>query len=467
VTEEASDLLARLVRVDTTNPPGREAAAVELLAEHLRHEGIAVEVVRTAPGRANLLARIESPSSSARPLLLLSHLDTFAAEPAGWPAETPPFGGVVKDGALWGRGTLGGKGLAVAQALALVRLKRAGISPSRPVILAVTADGVGSGEVGLGRLIQLRPELMRAELVLGPGGFSARDLVDARETFAVAIAEKGFAEIDVVGTGDGGSPASPAARTASWRLARALERIAARRQRSRLTPAVIEFLDAISSEVHLADRLAWSSSPLARPIALHALGKHPLTRALIQDTVAVTRLAAGGPRAPVPDRARARLRCQLLPGTAPGELLAELRAAVDDPQVFLTIASAEEATTSTASKAVLAAIEAGIFAHDPRAIVAPVLSPQTTDGRLLRRHGLPVYGWSPYVVSIELLATAEGHGERLPMAALARGIDRMSEVVVRLAAPTPPGIAGSIAPPSGGASGDAAPLRSAPADSAP
>lgn len=429
---EARDLLVRLLRLDTTNPPGREAVAAELVADYLKRNGVEAEVLRAGSGRANLYARLPSAAPASPPLLLLSHLDVVAAEVEAWPSETPPFGGVIEGGAIWGRGAIDAKGLVVVHAVTLALLARQRIPLGRTVLLAATADGERLGEEGIGALIVERPEVLTAGLALTEGGFSVRDLIEgAPPIHAIAIADKGFAELELTATGPKRSGAVPGETEASIRLARALEAIGTLQERPRLTEPVRAFVETVGDALSAPSSWVWSTSPLTRSLTFDALRAEPLTHALIDDRVVVTRLAGGGPGDVVPDRARASLRCHLLPGTTPGGIKARLDRAIDDPKVFVTIHSGEQATTSTVDPGLFAQLEA-VLAQDG-AIVAPVLSPAATDARWLRRHGVQAYGFSPFLLKRAELETVHGRNERLPLEALDRGLERTFSLLVQLA----------------------------------
>src|SRR5439155_24338211 len=129
---EVVDLLQRLIRVDTTNPPGNETAAAELLRAYLEANGVACELYAKVPERANLVARI--PGAGGPSLALLSHTDVVIADPAEW--ERDPFGGEVVDGEVWGRGALDMKGQVAAAAVAVASLARDGFRPSGDLIFA-------------------------------------------------------------------------------------------------------------------------------------------------------------------------------------------------------------------------------------------------------------------------------------------------------------------------------------------
>src|SRR6185503_18891310 len=80
--DEVTDLLQRLIRVDTTNPPGNETAAAELLRDYLAENGVESQLIAKIPERANLIARI--PGAGGPSLLLLCHTDVVYADPADW-----------------------------------------------------------------------------------------------------------------------------------------------------------------------------------------------------------------------------------------------------------------------------------------------------------------------------------------------------------------------------------------------
>ena len=100
---EVTDLLSRLIQLDTTNPPGNETAAAELLREYLEASGVECELYARVPERASLVARIRGTGDGPS-LLLLSHTDVVLADPREW--SVPPFSGEVRDGEVWGRGAL-------------------------------------------------------------------------------------------------------------------------------------------------------------------------------------------------------------------------------------------------------------------------------------------------------------------------------------------------------------------------
>src|SRR3954469_14358961 len=134
---DVTELLQRLIRVDTTNPPGKETAAAELLREYLEANGVVCDLYARVPERANLVARIPGRGSGPS-LLLLSHTDVVLAEPGDW--QVPPFSGELRDGHVWGRGALDMKGQVAASAVAIASLARERFKPAGDLIFVAAAD---------------------------------------------------------------------------------------------------------------------------------------------------------------------------------------------------------------------------------------------------------------------------------------------------------------------------------------
>jgi len=155
--DEVTDLLQRLIRVDTTNPPGNETAAAELLRDYLEPNGIECELIAKVPERANLVARI--PGGDGPSLLFLGHTDVVLADPAEW--SVPPFSGELRDGMVWGRGALDMKSQVAASAVAVASLAREGHRLSGDVVLLLTADEEVNDDYGLSWLVEEHPELVR------------------------------------------------------------------------------------------------------------------------------------------------------------------------------------------------------------------------------------------------------------------------------------------------------------------
>jgi len=167
IEEEVTNLLSDLIKINTTNPPGNETEAARYLGETLNKEGFNCEFFESASGRGNVITRIKGTGEKPN-LLLLSHLDVVAANPKEW--SVAPFGGVVKDGFVWGRGAIDMKSMTVMEVMVMKLLKRYNVQPKGDIILAATADEEKGGEAGAGWLVRNHPEKVQAKYVINEGG---------------------------------------------------------------------------------------------------------------------------------------------------------------------------------------------------------------------------------------------------------------------------------------------------------
>src|SRR5689334_22350154 len=242
--EEVTDLLRRLVRVDTTNPPGNETAAAELLRDYLEPNGVACELIAKVPERANLVARI--PGGDGPNLLLLSHTDVVLADPAEW--SVPPFSGELRDGEVWGRGALDMKGQVAASAVAIASLARDGFRPSGDLIFAATADEEVGDDFGLSWLCREHPDAVRCDYAVNEGAGDRIELGD-KIVYLCATAEKMSSPFVLRGRGRAGHASMPGiADNALVKAAPLIERLAAFRPEPQLQQEVEAFLAAVLGE---------------------------------------------------------------------------------------------------------------------------------------------------------------------------------------------------------------------------
>src|SRR5258708_1287765 len=134
-------LLVELIRVNTSNPPGNEGSVATLLASRFKALGFETEIIPTPePGKAHLIARLRG-NGSKRPILLAAHADVVGVEREKWSVD--PFAGIVKDGAVMGRGAIDFKGGIAVFARAAMMLAERKVPLDRDVIVLVEADEEG------------------------------------------------------------------------------------------------------------------------------------------------------------------------------------------------------------------------------------------------------------------------------------------------------------------------------------
>jgi acetylornithine deacetylase/succinyl-diaminopimelate desuccinylase-like protein len=292
-------MLRDLVRIDTTNPPGNEIAAALYLRDRLAPSGVACEVVESAPGRGNLIARLRGAGQD-KPLALLGHLDVVPADPADW--TYPPFAAEIHDGYLWGRGSTDMKHMIALSAAILLSLAESAKPLRRDVLLLATADEERGGRMGVGWLAKNRPEAFDVDCVLNEGGGNPVQ-VGGKLFFTCQSAEKGLCRTAWTARAAGGHASRPRRDIATAKLARAVARSMMATWVGAPSPPCAK--RSRSSPVHAHRRprrkprrcstRARSRTPCASPGSTSKGLDH--YRALFYDTVAVTGLRAGDPQA--------------------------------------------------------------------------------------------------------------------------------------------------------------------------
>jgi acetylornithine deacetylase/succinyl-diaminopimelate desuccinylase-like protein len=435
---DAAELLAGAIRIDTSNPPGAETAAARYFARYLKGRGLRAEVVESAPGRGSVIARLPAtaPDGSGA-ILLLSHLDVVPADPAEW--QAPPFGGEIRDGAVWGRGALDDKGHAVVFAAALAHLAASERPRRRDLAFCASADEEMAGAAGVGWLVERRWDALGPPaLVWSEGGASAPlDALGGIVANGIATTEKRALWLTLVAEGEGGHGSQPVANAANDRLVRALARISAWETPLRLTPTVTEQLDRLAVRLAFPWNLALAALELPGGLALGGrfLTEDRLTNAMVRDTVALTGLRSGVKHNVIPGRAEATLDVRILPDTDAAAFLRELEAVIGDPLVRVVLPEGGVPPPSQASPwqgELFEAIAAEMERELPGSVTLPNQTTGGTDAEVFRRRGVPAYGYLPALLSAELNRSIHGADERFPLPELERALRVTTRVLERL-----------------------------------
>ena len=434
--DEAASLLSQYIRINTTNPPGNEIVAARWLMAVLQREGIEARIFEPTPGKANLYARLAG-DGSARPLILLNHMDVVLASPEYWTVD--PFGGVIKDGYVWGRGALDMKGEAVAQLMTLLILKRARVPLKRDIIFLATADEEISAGVGAAWLVERQPDLVRgAEFLLNEGGMTRSDGRGGVQFFGVGTTEKSPFWLDVTARGTAGHGSRPTPENPVHRLVRALNRIAEWRTPLVVTPVVERsFRDfaTIERDTTIRRWLTDIRTALRDSLAVRTLTSDLTYNALLRNTISITGLKGSDKTNVIPPIATATLDVRLLPGQEPAAFLAELVRVVGDSAVTITPQGPNwPATESSTETEMFRAITAVAQTRQPGALVTTLMLPGFTDSHYFRRLGIASYGLSPFPLSERESRGVHGNDERVSLDALRLGVRFYYDVVSRVSA---------------------------------
>jgi acetylornithine deacetylase/succinyl-diaminopimelate desuccinylase-like protein len=402
VEDEVVALAQQLIRIDTSNPPGNETPAAELLCSYLRDAGAECELAGPDPDRLNLIARIQGGGGPS--LLLLGHTDVVPAPPDGW--SVGPFDGAMRDGHVVGRGAADMKGELASRAVALATLARSGERPAGDVVLIAEADEErNTAGVGMSWLVRERADL-RCDFALNEGGGLLLELADGRRVVTVAVGEQKVSSLRIRLRGRGGHASVPAgADNPVGHAATAVERLIAHQAPTRLDPSLAAALEALGAPSSSDDAVAW------------ARDQHPyladMVPAMTRLSVTPTGLQTFEPSNVIPPLADVICDCRALPGQGIEEIRDHVGEALGDGLDYELelLEPLEGGTESRIDTPLYRACEEFVAQRFPGAKLLPLVTPGFSDSHWVRRaHGTVAYGFAP-VFTTDLDAYLDGaHG---------------------------------------------------------
>ncbi|MBI4411118.1 MAG: M20/M25/M40 family metallo-hydrolase [Deltaproteobacteria bacterium] len=437
IKQEAITHLQNLIRINTTNPPGNEIAAVRYLSEVLKKEAIPHQIFEPAPGRASLVARLKG-NGSKRPLLLTSHLDVVPAEEKEW--ERPPFSGDLADGFVWGRGALDMKQMTAMELMVFLAAKREGLSLKRDLILAAVADEEAGCKWGSRWLVANKPELIDAEYALNEvGGFSLP--IDDHVFYPIGVAEKGFCWFKVTARGEPGHGSLPHDQQAVVKIAGAASTLGTRPLSYHLHPVVKKFISFLASHQKFPRSLILRllNRPLLAGFVLKKLFPDKKQarsfHAMLHNTAAPTMIEGGRKVNVIPSSAFLQVDGRIIPGQTVESFLDEIKKVLGDgsghcPFEFEMMEQANPSETDF-DNGFYRLLTQSLIKHDPQAIPVPYLIPGFTDAANYSRLGIKCYGFTPLKLppNLRFSDLFHGHNERVPVEAFLFGLKVMEDVV--------------------------------------
>ncbi len=438
LAKEAEGWLADLIRIDTTNPPGNEQAAAKYIAGILTKEGFTPELLDLAPGRSALVARLRSAAmpDPSRALLLVAHMDVVGVDKSKWTVD--PFGAVVKDGYMYGRGSIDDKGMLAANLAAFIALKRSNARVDRDVIFLATADEEQGGEASIRMLIAKYWDKFAAGFAINEGGRVI--LKDGKVQYvAVQASEKVSLDVAVIARGPSGHASVPTKDNAVLHLAAAVAKIGAYTAPVHFTTIVRRYFEQLAS-IEDDELSKWIRSLDTPDRGEHAQrvvsDMNPLWNSMLRDTIAPTMLAAGVRANVIPSEARAMLNIRLLPGDTIDVLLGDLTKLLNDPNIRFEVQpdAGLAAPPSSLESDFYATITKAASQEFPGVPVLPFMSAGATDSAQLRLHNVQAYGLSPFPMADEDSRRMHGDDERIPLVSFDKGVDFLARIVSEFAA---------------------------------
>lgn len=436
IRPDAVSTLQSLVQFNTVNPPGAEEPVIDYLQDLLQKEGIATEILAAEPTRDNLFAHLPG-SSKEPPLLLMSHVDVVGVEPEKWSVH--PFSGAIDNGYLYGRGAIDDKGMAAAEAMVLLLLKRLNVKLKRDVVYLAAADEESGGKLGIAWLVDKHRDKLQVEYAINEGGRIRTDDSGQVRYVCIQNTEKVPYNLTLKVKGTPGHASVPLPDNPIFALSQALAKIVNYKAPLKLIPTTEKFFAGLAKkEKYPASYyLENANHPLVGQLCREALAKmHPVFHSMLCNSISPTVFQAGIRANVIPSEAQVNLNCRLLPGEKITHFVEEVKRVISDPRIEITyeVGKQPDSPESPVDSPVYRALETNAKKLWPEAEVVPLLSTGATDSAELRAIGVKSYGILPFPLSENDEARMHGHDERIPLDGYLEGIKYLFNTTVELAA---------------------------------
>jgi acetylornithine deacetylase/succinyl-diaminopimelate desuccinylase-like protein len=430
----ALDLLKASIAFKTVEGNHQVPAYADYLKGVLVKGGFpAADIVFTPIGETGTLELIwQGSDPSLKPIVISDHMDVVAADPKDWTRD--PFTAVVENGYIFGRGAIDDKFDDAMVITTLIQLRQEGFKPKRTIHLALSGDE----ETEMKTAQALAQKLKGAEIVLnGDGGGGVLSEDGKPMVYGLQAGEKTYADFEIAFTSPGGhsSRPGPVSENAIYRLAKAIDRIAAYQfspQSNELTLAYLK-ISAERTPGPLGDAMRRFVANPKDTEAAATLSADPEYVGQVRTTCVATMLSGGHALNALPQKAAVSVNCRIFPGVKILDVEETLKQIVADPDATFTVLG--EPTSSDASPLspmIMDAMRKAVAANQPGVSIVPSMAAGASDSLYFRAVGIPSYGISGAFMKPSD-DFAHGLNERAPVAAIPGALRQWHSLLTTLA----------------------------------
>jgi len=432
---KTTELLRKYLMIDTTAPPGDVSKAIIFFREICDRSGIGYSIHGPNETKRSFLAKVPG-TGEKRPVILINHIDVVPADVKKW--SVPPFGGIIKDGCLYGRGAIDMKTMAIMELTALINLTQLDLKSCRDFYFLAVPDEEIGGKLGAQWVADNVPELLEAEAVINEAWPFVKNENDELDQINIAISEKLHVPVKLRATGTPGHASIPSNDNPNLKIARAVNRIIEWPMDSiiHISPLIVEYFRTLAHVIdpEQADKYRNLEESLKDPAFREKFWENSIHMAMATNTKNLTVLKGGQKENVIPAESEAIFNFRLLPGHDPDEFLAEMKEVINDESIEITtmheITWGPDSSTDTDVYQAIVKVCNERFPGVPTAASMPVF---TTDSRFFRAKGINSYGFQPILLSMEEVRGVHGIDERIPLESIDIGTEIMKRLVIELA----------------------------------
>ncbi|MGB9820438.1 MAG: M20/M25/M40 family metallo-hydrolase [Pseudothermotoga sp.] len=361
-------------------------------------------------------------------ILLLAHMDVVPANEDEW--DIPPFSGEIRDGFIWGRGTLDDKSCVMAILESVERLLSEGFQPKQTVYIAFGFDEETKGYLGARKIAEyLLKQNVKIEAILDEGAaIISRFLPQIDVPLAlVGLAEKGLASFDLIAQGDGGHSSSPKRNSPVERMAKAIERISSYKNEIHLTRPVEEFFKTCGGLMPSTSRFFLKNMKFFLPLIKKRIETVPSLNAMLRTTMCVTIVHAGMADNVIPDKVVATINTRIIPQETAEDVFKRLKELLKDLQIDVVKNDRWEVSDpvpcSDMKTEFFSKLSQTIKEVFPDSVVTPFLTIGGTDSRHYKHLCSNIYRFAPITMKGEEMNLVHGKNERISTQVYEKMID--------------------------------------------
>ncbi len=398
-------LFREMVETNTTASSGSCTRAAEQVATRLKAAGFTDADIHLfadpdRPQDGGIVAILPGRDPHRKAVLLLAHIDVVEAHREDWTRD--PFKLIEADGNFYGRGVFDDKYHAAIWADLMVRFKTEGYRPDRTVKVALTCGEESSGLHGIDWLLRNHRDWVDADFALNEGGVGEHDEHGTRILLGVQTAEKVYQDFKLEVTNPGGHSSQPVKDNAITHLAGALVRLGDLEFPTQLNDTTRSYFSRLAT-IKGGETGAAMQALVRNPqdaAAVARINQNKAWHSMLRTTCVATMLNGGHATNALPQRANANINCRIFPGDSIPYVLETLSAAVNDPQVKVTVVPPQTLTPPPPplTPEIMRPIERVAAEVYPGVPVVPKLETFATDGIYTNSAGIPTYGvWGLFV----------------------------------------------------------------------
>ena len=421
IYENPAAVLKTLIRFDTTNPPGNEAACINYIDGLLQAAGIETTLLALDEARPNLIARLPG-NGTAPPFLMQGHVDVVTTANQQW--THPPFEAVEADGMIWGRGALDMKGGVTMMLCAMLRMKAENITPNGDIILCVLSDEEAGGVYGAKWLVENHPEQFAGvKYAIGEFG-GASNTIAGTKFYLIQMAEKLSCRFKLTLDGPGGHGSMPIQGGAMAQLGKVLTALDKKQTPIHITPIMQMMIGGMADATKAP--VSGIMRRLLNPRFTDTLTKRvpglQAMRPMFRNTVSPTIVRGGDKINVIPSKIELQLDGRMLPGFMPEEFSAELQKIIGKG-IKIEVEGHDQPNLNPPNMGQFDMLAGVLKDLDQDAVPIPYLLPAVTDGRFFSQLGIQTYGFTPMNLpkDFNFAGTVHAADERIPVEAVAFG----------------------------------------------